>query len=229
MESKVFFQLYKGFNQPISALDCGQKCSPYNENGKPFCCDTRHAVPTVYTEEWVYLQENTDLWHLWRGETAKETARLQAEKPEDQELVECKGHLLCQRTFRSITCRAFPFFPYLDRAGNFLGITYYWAYEDRCWVISHLDVVSVEYLNEFVSTFEVLFAERPQDYENFKYHSMIMRRIFGRKHQSIPLLHRNGNYYKVTPRNGRLRRVQKDQLPKFGPYKIAAKLRFADE
>jgi len=229
MKAEQFFDLYNGFGSPITRLDCGQKCSPYNENGIPFCCDTRHAVPTVYTEEWEYLCSNTDLWHLWQGETDRETARLQAEKPDGQELVECQGHLHCQRQYRSLTCRAFPFFPYIDREGNFLGLSYYWAYEDRCWVISNLGVVSSEYLVEFVRTFERIFSDRPKEFENFKYHSMMMRRIFGRRHQAIPLLHRNGCFYKITPRNGRMRRVKEDLLPKFGPYKIAAELRFLDE
>jgi hypothetical protein len=68
--------LYSLFEAPITALDCGKKCSPYNEHGVPFCCDTRHAVPSAYTGEWRYLQANTDLWHEWQGPTPQETERL---------------------------------------------------------------------------------------------------------------------------------------------------------
>ncbi len=224
-----FTQLYKGFDAPITAFDCGKKCAPYNEEGKPFCCDTRHAVPSVYEAEWIYLSEATDLWHAWEGETPKETERLQKQTPEGHCLVECKGHLLCQRGFRSLTCRSFPFFPYVDKAGNFLGLSYYWEYEDRCWVISNLGDVTAEYLGQFITTYEEIFRIHPQDFSNFQYHSMQMRKIFGRRHQAITLLHRNGNFYKITPRNGRLRKMDKLRLPKFGPYQISATLKFPDE
>jgi hypothetical protein len=123
--------LYKGFYSPITTFDCGSKCAPYNEKGIPFCCDTRHAVPTAYEVEWDYLQSNTDLWHLWEVADDKEFARIRARTPAGQVLIECKGHLHCQRHFRSLTCRSFPFFPYFDKMGSFLGLSYYWEYEYR--------------------------------------------------------------------------------------------------
>jgi hypothetical protein len=222
-------KLYQLFQSPITTFDCGDKCAPYNESGVPFCCDTRHAVPTAYDVEWEYLVANTDLWHEWQSDDPLETNRMLSEKPEGQVLIECLGHKACQRQFRSITCRAFPFFPYIDQNGRFIGMTYYWEYEDRCWVVSHLDTVTSNYLEEFVRAFERLFELRPQEKENFRYHSIVMRRIFGRRHRSIFLLHRNGKYYKITPRNGRLRRVATAHLPAFGPYRIATQLPFPGE
>ena len=68
IDPEEFTTIYAGFRSPIAELDCGRKCAPYNENAVPFCCDTRHAVPTAYKSEWVYLQANTDQWHLWEGE-----------------------------------------------------------------------------------------------------------------------------------------------------------------
>jgi hypothetical protein len=56
-----------------------------------------------------------------------------------------------------------------------------------------------------------------------------MRHFFGRHRRAIPLLHRNGWIYKITPRNGRMRRVDTAELPVFGPYKIAASMPFPDE
>jgi hypothetical protein len=224
-----FAQIYARFRSPIAELDCGEKCSPYNESGAPFCCDTRHAVPTAYQAEWEYLQANTDLWHTWQGESPEETQRLQTQTPAGQVLIACQGHTLCQRSFRSITCRSFPFFPYLTNEGEFIGLSYYWEYEDRCWVISNLDQVTPEYRQEFISVYDLLFEQMPQEKENFRYHSAMMRRIFGRKHRAIPLLHRNGAAYKISPKNSRMRRVDVERLPKFGPYQIAALLKFEDE
>lgn len=224
-----FAALYARFQAPISALNCGDKCAPYNENGVPFCCDTRHAVPTAYAAEWDYLQRSTNLWHLWQSNNPDETATLQNETPTGQVLIACLGHNQCQRGFRSITCRAFPFFPYIDREGKFIGLSYYWEYEDRCWVISNLKIVSSEYKTEFIAVYDSIFEHVPGEYENFRYHSIMMRRIFGRRHRAIPLLHRNGSAYKITPRNGRKRKVPVDTLPKLGPYRLAASLPFPGE
>ncbi len=224
-----FEQLYAHFQAPITQLNCGDKCSPYNENGVPFCCDTRHAVPTAYQAEWEYLQENTDLWRPWQADDPAETARLQAQTPSGQVLIACLGHTLCQRGFRSLTCRAFPFFPYINKAGDFIGLSYYWDYEDRCWVISNLHVVTPVYRAEFIRAYDLLFERMPKEQETFAHHSGMMRRIFGRKHRAIPLLHRNGSAYKITPRNERLRKIDLESLPKFGPYKIASQLPFPGE
>lgn len=224
-----FVDLYGHFNAPISEFDCGDRCAPHNERGVPFCCDTRHAVPTAYKEEWQYLEQNTDLWHLWEADSPEDTLRLQLQAPEGQVLIACLGHAACRRGFRSITCRSFPFFPYLDREGNFLGLSYYWEYEDRCWVISNLHIVTPEYRSQFIRAYDEIFNRIPEEQENFRSFSNTMRRVFGRRHRAIPLLHRNGFTYKVTPRNGRMRRIALEKLPLFGPYAVAAELPFPDE
>ncbi len=224
-----FPSLYAGFHAPIAELNCGEKCAPYNERGVPFCCDTSHAVPTAFSTEWDYLRENTDLWHLWQGNNSQQEKDLEAQVPDGQVLVACLGYNLCQRGFRTITCRAFPFFPYIDKLGNFIGLSYYWEYEDRCWVISNLQVVSAQYRTEFINTFERLFERVPEEKENFRYQSMLIRQVFGRSRRAIPLLHRNGKIYKISPRSGRMVRIPVERLPKFGPYKIAAEMPFPDE
>lgn len=230
MSDKIdFAALYAQFEAPIAAFNCGDRCAPYNERGVPFCCDTRHAVPTAYLDEWGYLKENTDLWHLWSSDDPAETAALEQQTPRDQVLIACQGHTRCQRGFRSLTCRAFPFFPYLNREGEFLGLSYYWEYEDRCWVISNLQIVSPEYREQFIAAYDLIFERFPGERENFRYHSIVMRRVFGRRKRSIPLLHRDGKTYMVAPGGGKMRQVDPASLPKFGPYEIAAELPFADE
>jgi hypothetical protein len=224
-----FSDLYANFHQPITGIDCGQKCAPFNQHAVPFCCDIRHAVPSAYHLEWEYLLMHTDLWHLWHAPEEHETARLHAQCPQGQVLIECKGYLYCQRSYRSLTCRAFPFFPYITPQGKFIGLSYYWEYKDRCWVISHLDQVSHHYVSEFVAAFETIFRAYPEEKEAFRYHSGIMRRRFSRHKRAIPLLHLNGRAYKITPKNGRLRKIPLQSLPKFGPYHISSELLFPDE
>jgi hypothetical protein len=221
--------LYEGFNAPITEFDCGERCSPYNENGVPFCCDTNHAVPTALQTEWQFLQENTGLWRLWESEDPEETKQLQEDTPDNQVLIACQGHRKCQRGFRSITCRAFPFFPYITSQGEFIGISYYWEYEDRCWVINNLRVVSKKYREEFIATYTIIFESSEKELENFKHHSEHMREIFKKGKRSIPLLHRDGELYKISPLYEKMRRAAFASLPKFGPYKIAAGLPFPEE
>ena len=155
--------------------------------------------------------------------------QLKALAPEGQVLIACQGYLLCQRGFRSITCRAFPFFPYITRQGQFIGLSVYWEYEERCWVINNLQVVSHEYREEFIHTFDDLFARLPEELEVFRQFSARMRRVFGRRHSAIPLLHRNGGYYKISPQDGRARKISPEKFRLYGPYKIAAGLPFPDE
>jgi hypothetical protein len=229
MFSLNYSQLYRRFDAPIAACDCGENCAPYNELGAPFCCDIRHAVPSAYESEWHFLFANTTLWKEYRPENQSWNAELHRQLPEGQVLLECLGHRLCQRDFRSIVCRTFPFFPYVTRQGEFIGLSYYWEYEDRCWVASNLQVVTQEYRSQFMDAYDEIFHQNLEELNNFREYSIHMRRVFGRRHRAIPLLHRNGFFYKVTPANGRVRRVQPQAFPKFGPYKIAVELPFLDE
>ena len=224
-----FAVLYRNFNSPIAKLDCGDHCAPFNELGVPFCCDIRYAIPTALNQEWDFLKVNTDLWKAWCPENEDEFVRLKAQTPAYHELIVCKGHLHCQREFRSLTCRSFPFFPYITKEGDFIGLSYYWEYEEQCWVISNLQVVTQEYIREFIQTYEYLLSIFPDELEVFRQYSIIMRRVFGRKGRAITLLHRNGNCYKIAPRNGKLRKVDIERLPKFGNYKIVAQMPFPDE
>jgi len=221
--------LYAGFDAPITTLDCGKKCAPYNENGVPFCCDTQHAVPTADKVEWQFLRTHTDLWHPWQVDDQEETTRLKREAGPNMVLLECKGAAHCQRNYRTLVCRAFPFFPYVDSEGSFIGLSYYWDYETQCWLISNMDKVTETYREQFINAYSRLFAFFPPEQDNFYHHSDEMRRIFQERRRAIPLLHRNGTFYKISPGSERMRKITKDQLPKFGPYRIADTLLFPDE
>ena len=226
-----FARLYAQFDASMTDVDCGAKCAPYNEYGVPFCCDPRHAVPTLYRAEWDHLRPS-GLWQLWQDPDPAETRRLWAEAPPYQVPAVCAGPArMCagHRGQRAIVCRSFPFFPYLDRQGRFLGLSYYWQYEDRCWVISNLHRVRDEYRQQFVAAYEALFRLYPAERETFRHHSIVMRRVFGRRRREIPLLHRDGGAYWVRPRDGRLRPARAADFPKHGVYALAAQMPFPDE
>jgi hypothetical protein len=224
-----FHDLYECFQSPIFTHNCGERCAPYNEKGVPFCCDINHAVPSAYQPEWEYLSSNTDLWHLWKPNNPHTYEQLKEQSTPDQVLIECLGHKLCKRDFRSITCRAFPFFPYINEQDDFVGLTYYWEYADRCWIISNLHIISVQFRNEFIAAYDILFDLMPKELATFRHQSKITRRTFTRRNRSIPLLHRDGFNYKLSPRTGRMRHIQIGNLPKYGPYKIASELPYLEE
>jgi hypothetical protein len=216
--------LYNGFDAPINTLDCGRKCAPHNSSGKPFCCDICHAVPAAYREEWEYLQKNTDLWHTWRGNECEsagvdEREALLAETPENMLLLACLGPERCQRPFRALSCRQFPFFPYVTSDYRFIGLACEWEFERVCWVISNLGQVTETYRQQFVETHDRLFAFSQDAFESYQLHSERMRAHYAAIHRRIPLLHRNGGYYLLSSGSERIAKVDKDRLPQFGPYK----------
>ncbi|MGE5251663.1 MAG: hypothetical protein ACM3QS_15785 [Bacteroidota bacterium] len=216
--------LYESFDSPIAALDCGRKCAPHNPSGKPFCCDICQAVPAAYRSEWAYLRQNTHLWHTWRagecpGEGNEERARLEAETPPSMVLLACRGPDRCERQYRALNCRQFPFFPYVTSDYRFVGLAYEWEFESRCWVISNLGEVSTPYREQFIRTYDRLFALFQDEFEAYADHSDRMRAQFQRERRRFPLLHRNGGSYLVSPRSERLARVDPGRLPRFGPYR----------
>jgi hypothetical protein len=215
--------LYDRFDAPITQEDCGAFCSRFNPSGKPFCCDICHAVPVAYRQEWDYLQPHTDLWHEWRGdECASEPVdprEMRADTPGHLLLLACKGPQECQRQYRVSSCRQFPFFPYVTADYRFIGLTYYWDFEPMCWVISHLEKVTMEYRQQFIAVYDDVFNIWPDEFESYAAMSEEMREYFSGQRRRFPLLHRNGSFYTVSPGRGTLRRLSIEKTRQFGPYR----------
>jgi hypothetical protein len=216
-------KLYDRFDSPVVPFDCGEKCKPHNPSGKPFCCDICHAVPSAYTQEWAYLQDHTDLWHPWRGDECtahpEDPARLKGETPDSMILLACLGPDQCQREYRTISCRQFPFFPYITKDDLFIGLTYNWALEDTCWVISHLSQVTDTYRVEFIRHYDSFFSKWIDGIKSFAQRSAQMRSDFIAQNRSIPILHRDGGFYLLRPINERLRPIEANRLPTYGFYR----------
>jgi hypothetical protein len=215
--------LYDAFDTPVTEFDCGEKCRSFNPSGKPFCCDICHAVPVGYKEEWDFVKTRTDLWHLWRGDECPsdptDPADLAEQTPEHLLLLACKGPANCQRQYRSTSCRQFPFFPYVTEDFRFIGLAYEWEFEKVCWVISHLETVSETYRKEFIKFYDDIFCIWPDEFESYAALSEDMRTAFSKLHRRIPILHRNGDLYLVSPGSERLTCTDFTHLKKFGFYK----------
>ncbi|GAB4502372.1 MAG: hypothetical protein Fur0035_19220 [Anaerolineales bacterium] len=214
--------LYAAFESPIAALDCGQRCAPHNPNGKPFCCDICQAVPAAYASEWQTLQARTRLWHEFRGDeclaSPDDSAALKSSLPEGMIFLACLGPQACEREHRLLACRQFPFFPYVSSDYRFLGLSYDWEFEEKCWVVSHLAQVTPRYRAEFVAVYDQIFALFQDEFDAYALRSQEMRQVFAARRRRIPLLHRNGGFHLISPGSERAQRVTAQELPRFAPY-----------
>lgn len=216
-------QLYDSFDAPVTPFDCGELCAVHNPCGKPFCCDICHAVPAAYHQEWQYVQDRTDLWHAWRGDECQEhpedPSGLLAGTPDHMLLLACLGPQRCQRQFRLLGCRQFPFFPYITSNFEFIALAYEWEFEKSCWVISHLDEVTTAFRQQFVQTYDALFSLWGEEFSSYVNRSQDLRRAFKKKKRPVPLILRGGEIVLLDPRSQALQPVAPDGLPKFGPYR----------
>lgn len=217
-----FHNLLAGFSASTTPLDCGKLCASFNPSGKPFCCDICHAVPVAYKPEWDYLKTRTSLWHLWRGDECSEEPTdpddLLAETPEHLLLLSCKGPDHCEREFRATSCRQFPFFPYITSDFRFIGLAHDWEFESKCWILSHLDQVTLEYRQEFVKTFDTIFSYWMNDFDSYAALSEEVREHYLTIRKRIPILHRNGNDYLISPKDETMRKIDLGKIASHLPY-----------
>ena len=212
-----YARVYAAFTAPVSRYDCGRKCAPHNE-GIPVCCTADHAVPIVDKSEYELLKSRTD---LWRDYVPKDSAgrKIVADMHASCAAGECKGVQFCERDNRSMACRAFPFFPYFTRERKLVGLAYYWDFEDRCWILSNLQVVDRDFVREFVAAYEALFAVDEDEREGMVEHSASMRRVFSRRNLPIPLVGLDGGFLAVEPRTHVLRPARVEEFLRHGPYR----------
>jgi len=212
-----FARIYARFEAPIARFDCGKKCAPLN-GGEPVCCSTENAVPIVSRPEWRLLESRTDLWHRFKPFDA-ETRKIVDDLHSSCAAIECKGARHCERENRSLACRAFPFFPYITAAGEFVGLTTFWYFEDRCWVISNLKIVDRRFLQECCAAFDDLFACDRDEFEAVSEESASMRRVFSRWTRPIPILTREGRCLKALPHGARIVKARPTEFGPHGPYR----------
>ena len=198
-----FRALYDAFNAPITPVDCGAMCAPNNPNGVPFCCDITHSVPVAFRLEWKFLQEKTSLWHRWEGRESnmdeKQTRDLVGGTPEHMVLLACKGAAHCQRNYRAISCRQYPFFPYITSDMRFIGLGYDWENVDKCWVIQNLDQVTKEYRQQFVAMYDYILEEMRGEMKAYYFLSEEYRDYALEQGQPVKIIHRDGGIMEIYP------------------------------
>jgi hypothetical protein len=218
--AEAYRRIYQQFQSSISRHDCGKHCSPHN-GGEPVCCSTKDAVPLVDKWEWELLKGRTQMWRPYVPNDAS-GRKIVEDLHEDCRAIECKGARHCERDNRTMACRTFPFFPYIDRAGRFIGLAYLWDFEDRCWVISNLQIVDKGFVAEFIDAYELLFTHDKEELAANRDHSATMRRVFSRWKRVIPLIGRDGTPMAIEPVTHVVRPASYAEFPKHGPYRVDA-------
>jgi hypothetical protein len=222
-----FAALYEGFSAPVSRFDCGRKCAPLN-GGEPVCCSTENAVPVVHKVEFELLRQRTDLWSKFKPYDYA-TRQIVAELTSDCMAIHCKGARFCERDNRTLACRGFPFYPYLTRQRQFIGIGTYWVFEDRCWMMSNLEIVDRPFVEQFVATYEALFLKDQSEFKTYVDFSASARRVFSRWNRPIALLGRQGELLVVDPKTGAARPGGPRDFPKVKPFRSLKEYRSAVE
>jgi hypothetical protein len=211
-----FASFYEGFDAPVSRYDCGRKCAPLND-GEPVCCSTQNAVPVVHKVEFEFLKDRTDLWTKFKPYDYS-TRQIVNELTSDCMAIQCKGVRHCERENRTLACRSFPFYPYLTRQKEFVGIGTYWVFQDRCWMMSNLEVVDRTFVEQFIATSEAVFAKDPTEFKTYVDFSATARRVYSRWKREIPLLGRDGKLMIVAPSTGEIRPGKPKDFPKLAPF-----------
>ena len=220
-----FAQLYETFSAPVSRFDCGRKCAPLN-GGEPVCCSTKNAVPVVHKVEFDLLKTRGDLWSKFKPYDY-ETRQIVAELTSDCTAIACKGARHCERDQRTIACRGFPFFPYITRERQFVGLGTYWVFEDRCWMMSNIELVDRQFIDEFVAAYEALFVKDPSEFKTYVDFSAAARRVFSRWKRPLSILGRDGKLLIVETSTGALRPGRKSEYPKVAPFRNEREYRAA--
>lgn len=225
MQPEDFAAVFDRFQASVSRFDCGRFCAPLND-GEPVCCSTKNAIPIVDKTEFQLLKSRSDLWRPFKPYDAN-SRQIVAELHKSCAAIECKGAKHCERDNRSMACRAFPFYPYFTRAGEMIGLATYWTFEDRCWLISNMQVVERDFVREFIAAYDYIFARDPDELKAMKSQSANHRRTFSRRNEAIALIGRDGGFFKVLPRSGRIVPLKADKLPRYGAYVSRAAYRKA--
>ena len=175
------------------------------------------------------MKEKTDLWQPWSSSNPID-ADLENDVQDGQVLLKCLGYQHCQRPFRTLTCRAFPFFPYLDSRGNFLGLVYFQEYRE-----SVLD--NQQSLRRYPLTIRLNSSRRLSSFlsntRNLKRVILSIRLISGIENalsgDKIILLDFDRKRILLDPDSEISHQVGYEDLESFGPFSITKDLIFPDE
>jgi hypothetical protein len=135
-------------------------------------------------------QKRSDLWrkHVPTGPDA----HLRDQARGCDVFAVCKGHQHCEREHRSLACRTFPFEPYLDHDGEFVGIVFAFDQAHLCQLITSEHEISPEFVRQGCAMWRRMFELDAEERAFYAGCSRTLRRQFGRRGESIPVFSEHG-------------------------------------
>ncbi len=194
-EKEIFAELseeeisyyYTLLSEELTDYDCGKLCKDKND-GIPFCCVPKNAVPFLYRKELGLLKSRTDLWKVWEPTNAQERKLKSTHEGEDTIFCECKGVAFCERDNRSISCRTFPLEPYIDKRGALVGLVFMKEFLDGCPLSTKGEDIRQGYIDSHFLFWEKLLLRRKEEYETYQKSSRAYRNWSKKTGKKIPVL-----------------------------------------
>jgi len=182
-------ELLDTLRAPVTTFDCGTLCAPKN-GGVPVCCHAPSILPVLYTAELALLQRRSDLWrkHVPSGDDAALRHRARG----CDVFAVCKGHTQCERDNRSLACRTFPFEPYLDHDGRFVGLVFAFEFSHLCPLITSDHEIRPDFVAQCCAMWRTMFERDADERAFYAGCSRTLRRQFGRMREPIPVFTENG-------------------------------------
>jgi hypothetical protein len=195
--------LLRTLTAPVTKFDCGTLCAPGN-GGVPVCCHAPSILPVLYKAELALLQKRSELWRQ-HVPTGADAPLLQAARKCDVFAV-CKGHTQCERDNRALACRTFPFEPYLDHDGHFVGIVFAYDMAHLCPLITSAHEIEADFVTQCCAMWRQLFASDDDERRFYAGLSCTLRRQFGRRGEACPVWTERGVLACPTSRRAKHRR-----------------------
>ncbi len=186
LTEKQLKRFYRLLSVRMTDFDCGSECAPEN-NGLPYCCDREQVTPVLFRDEY--------RWHRKRGAFWK---KMPIKTKKDKKLVEetctynvfslCPGGESCRRTLRSLSCRMFPFEPFLDEKGTVTGLVYQDGENERCPLVGkprHL--YNQDYISNAIRVWQELVDTFPEEKEMYLRESRRRKRLVTRKGKPLTI------------------------------------------
>lgn len=91
-------------------------------------------------------------------------------------------------------------------------MAYDWHFEEKCWVISNLDLVTNQYREQVICTFDKLFALFQDEFESYAVRAEEMRDAFAKKGREFVILLRKGDFGMVDPLDESITPIEAEQV-----------------
>ncbi|MBN1919066.1 MAG: hypothetical protein JW889_14265 [Verrucomicrobia bacterium] len=146
-------EFYALLDEEIADFDCGAVCAARNRNKMPYCCDISKAIPLMYFDEYEYVRRHSAMWRPYVPKDPKE----KLDELEYHLFVECPGPARCERPWRSIVCRIFPTYPYVDDDERAVGLFFNTCLRDKCHLVGRPELVRQAFIRNHVQFWNLLF------------------------------------------------------------------------